>query len=101
MIEIQLSKKKSANLFITFDGKVIQYFSLLNIKTSVSASGMIKVETIKSIEIVPNPNGKQSLVIITKSDAKFSNDEFDDEVLDQVKELVAEVQRAMQDTASS
>jgi hypothetical protein len=40
-------------------------------------------------------NGKHNLLITTKFDARFSNDDVDDEALDKVKALVAEVKRGM------
>ena len=99
LIEVQLSKQNSEKLIVTFDANVVRYFSVMNVRGSSSANGRIHVGHIKSIEISTNPKGKHALVIITKFDAKFSNDEVDDEALDKVKELVAEVQRAMQSTA--
>ena|SRR3972149_5314451 len=99
LIEVQLSKQNSEKLIVTFDADVVRYFSVLNVRTSSSPSGRIHVGHIKSIEVTTNKKGKSALLITTKFNAPFSNDEVDDEALDKVKELVAEVQRAMQSTA--
>lgn len=99
MIEVQLSKQNSEKLIVTFDGSVVRYFSVIDVRTSSSGSGRIHVGHIKSIEIATNKKGKTALLITTKFNVPFSNDEVDNEALEKVKELVAEVQRAMQSTA--
>jgi hypothetical protein len=99
MIEVQLSKQSSEKLIVTFHANVIRYFSVIDVRTSSSSSGRIHVGHIKSIEITTDNKGKHRLLIMTKFDARFSNDEVDDQALDKVKELVAEVQRAMQSIA--
>lgn len=99
MIEVQLSRQNSEKLIVTFDANVVRYFSVIDVRTSSSGSGRIHVGHIKSIEITTNRKGKPALLITTKFNAPFSNDEVDDEALDKVKELVAEVQRAMQSIA--
>jgi len=99
VIEVQLSKQNTEKLIVTFEANVIRYFSVTNVRTSSSASGRIHVGHIKSIEIVTNNKGKHTLLIVSKFDAKFSNDEIDEEVLGKVRELVAEVNRAMQSIA--
>ena len=98
MIEVQLSKISQEKIIVTFDTNVVNYFSVTNVRTSTSASGRIHVGHIKSIEIMTNKKGKPALLLTTKFNATFSNDEIDVEVLDKVKDLVAEVQRAMQTT---
>ncbi|MBC7878533.1 MAG: hypothetical protein H7Y59_15285 [Anaerolineales bacterium] len=98
MIEVQLSKSSQEKIIVTFDTNVVNYFSVTNVRTSTSASGRIHVGHIKSIEITTNKKGKPVLLLTTKFNATFSNDEIDVEVLDKVKDLVAEVQRAMQTT---
>jgi hypothetical protein len=98
MIEVQLSKHSTEKLIVSFDGNVLRYFSVLDVRSSVSASGRIHAGHIKSIEIKTNKKGKQVLLVMTKFDARFSQDEVDVEALDKVKALVAEVQRAMQTT---
>jgi len=98
LIEVQLSKQNSEKLIVTFDANVVRYFSMMNVRTSSSASGRIHAGHIKSIELTPNKKGKPALVITTKFNAAFSNDEVDDDAVDKVRELVAEVQRAMQST---
>ena len=99
MIEVQLSKRNSEQLIVTFDANVVRYFSVMNVRTSSSSSGRIHVGHIKSIELTTNTKGKPALLITTKFNAPFSNDEVDDDALDKVRELVAEVQQAMQSTA--
>lgn len=98
MIEVQLSKNSQEKIIVTFDANVVSYFSVTNVRTSSSASGRIHVGHIKSIEITTNRKGKPALLLTTKFNAPFSNDEIDVETLDKVKDLVAEVQRAMQTT---
>jgi tRNA(Phe) wybutosine-synthesizing methylase Tyw3 len=98
-MEVQLSKQSPERLIVTFDANVIRYFSAINVRTSSSASGRIHVGHIKSIELVTDKKGKNFLLITTKFDAPFSKDAVDDEALEKVKRLVAEVQRAMQSTA--
>jgi len=99
MIEVQLSRQSLEKLIVTFDANVVRYFSVTNVRTSSSSSGRIHVGHIKSIEITTNRKGKPALLITTKFNAPFSNDEVDDDALDKVKALVAEVQQAMQSTA--
>ena len=96
MIEVQLSKQSMEKMIVTFDANVVRYFSVLDVRTSSGASGRIHVGHIKSIEIKTNKKGKPALLITTKFDAPFSNDEIDPEMLEKVKDLVAEVQRAIQ-----
>jgi len=98
MIEVQLSKMSQEKIIVTFDANVVNYFSVTNVRTSTSASGRIHVGHIKSIEITTNKKGKPALLLTTKFNAAFSNDEIDVEALDKVKDLVAQVQRAMQTT---
>ena len=95
MIEVQLSKQSMEKIIVTFDANVVSYFSVLDVRTSSGASGRIHVGHIKSIEIKPNKKGKPALLITTKFDASFSNDEIDSDVLEKVKELVIQVQGAM------
>jgi hypothetical protein len=99
LIEVQLSKQNSEKLIVTFDANVVRYFSVINVRTSSSASGRIHVGHIKSIELTTNKKGKPALVITTNFNATFSNDEVDDDAVDKVRGLVAEVQHAMQSTA--
>lgn len=98
MIEVQISKNSQEKLIVTFDANVVTYFSVTNVRTSSSANGKIHVGHIKSIEITTNRRGKPALLITTKFNAPFSNDEVDDDTLDKVKALVAKVQQAMQST---
>jgi hypothetical protein len=96
MIEVQLSRSSQEKLIVTFHANVVNYFAVTNVRTSSSASGRIHVGHIKSIEIITNRKGNTALLLTTKFNAPFSNDEIDPEALEKVKELVAEVQRAMQ-----
>ena len=73
MIEVQLSKQNSEKLIVTFDANVVRYFSVINVRTSSSASVRIHVGHIKSIELTTNKKGKPALVITTKFNATFSN----------------------------
>lgn len=95
MIEVQLSKQSSEKLIVTFEANVVRYYSVLDVRTSSSASGKIHAGHIQSIEIKANRKGKPALLITTKFNATFSNDEIDPEALEKVKELVAEVQAAL------
>jgi len=99
MIEAQLSKRSPEKLIVTFDANVVRYFSVLDVRTSSSASGRIHAGHIKSIEITTDMNGKHKHLVTTKFDATFSNDDVDDEALDKVKALVAEVKRAVESIA--
>ena len=99
MIEAQLSKRSPEKLIVTFDANVVRYFSVLDVRTSSSGSGRIHAGHIKSIEIKMDKNGKHKLLVTTKFDATFSNDDIDDEALDKVKALVAEVKRAVESIA--
>ena len=98
MIEVQLSKHSQEKLIVTFDGSVVRYFSVIDVRTSSSGSGRIHIGHIQSIETTTR-NGKHTLLINTKFGAKFSNDAVDAEALGKVNELVAQVRHAMQSVA--
>ena len=95
MIEVQLSKQSSEKLIVTFDANVVRYYSVFDVRTTTGPSGKIHVGHIKSIEIKTNKKGNPALLITTKFNAPFSNDEIDPDMLEKVKVLVAEVQGAM------
>jgi hypothetical protein len=96
MIEVQLSKQSLEKLIVSFDGTVLRYYSVLDVRSSTSGSGRIHVGHIKSIELTQNKKGKQVLRVVSHFDAKFSQDEVDEAAIPKVLALVAEVQRAMQ-----
>jgi len=98
MIEVQLSKKNSSKTIITLYGNIIEYFSALNYDGGRS----IHVGHLTSIGIVPNKKGKHELSITDARNRAFLHNpvnEVDDEALEKVKELIAEVQRARQSIA--
>jgi tRNA(Phe) wybutosine-synthesizing methylase Tyw3 len=96
MIEVQLSKQDQEQLIVTFDANVLNYYSVMNVRTTSSASGRIHVGHIQSIEITTNNKGKPVLVVMTKFGVRFSRDEVEAQAVDKVRALVADVQRAMQ-----
>jgi len=98
MIEVQLSKKNSSKTIVTLYGNIIEYFSALNYDGGRS----IHVGHLTSIGIATNKKGKHELSITDERNRAFLHNpvnEVDDEALEKVKELVAEVQRAMQSIA--
>jgi hypothetical protein len=97
VLEVQLSKHSQEKLIVTFDGSVVRYFSVMDIR-STSNGGGIHVGHIQSIETTTR-NGKHALLVNTKFGVKFSNDSVDAEALGKVNELVAQVRQAMQSLA--
>ena len=98
MIDVQLSRKNTSKTIVTLYGNVIEYFSVLNYEGGRS----IHVGHLTSIGITTNKKGKHELFITDERNRPFLHNpinEVDDEALDKVKELVTEVQRAMQSTA--
>jgi len=93
MIEVQLSQNIHKTI-VTFHANMIQYFYA----TEKNGGRSVHVGHIKSIEITTNKNGKHALLITTQL-FTFLDHEVEDQALDKVKELVVEVQRAMQSTA--
>ncbi len=99
MLEVQLSKHSQEKLIVTFDGSVLRYFSVMDVRTSSNnSSGRLHVGHIQSIETTTR-NGKHALLVNTKFGVKFSNDSVDAEALSKVNELVAQVRQAMQSVA--
>ena len=92
MIEVQLSQNIHKTI-VTFHANIVQYFYA----TEKNGGRSVHVGHIKSIEIKTNNKGKSALLITTQL-FTFLDHEIDDQALDKVKELVDEVQRAMQST---
>jgi hypothetical protein len=86
MFKIQLNKRFFA--FVTFDGMVPEFFSADSEKSSRYHVGMIK-----SIEVTADKKGNHHLKMNTN---KVSLDqELDQEVVNEVRGMVSEVQKAM------
>lgn len=95
MIDVQLSKKNSSKTIVTLYGNIIEYFSALEYDGGKS----IHIGHLTSIGITTNKKGKHELFITDERNRAFLHspiNEVEDEALDKVKELVAEVQRARQ-----
>ena len=92
MIEVQLFTQSHEKTILTFDNNVLEYFY----GTSNGQSMRYHVGQIKSIEITTDKNGKHTLVMATKFHTR--KEEVAEKALGKTKELVAEVQRAMQST---
>jgi hypothetical protein len=98
MIDVQLSKHNSSKTIVTLYGNIIEYFSALNYDGGRS----VHVGHLTSIGITRNKKGKYELSITDKRNREFLHNpvnEVDDEALEKVSALVAEVQRAMQSIA--
>ena len=91
-MEVQLFTKSHEKTILTFDNNVLEYFY----GTSNGETKRYHVGQIKSIELTTDKNGKHTLVMTTKFLAR--KEEVSDTALSKTKELVAEVQRAMQST---
>ena len=91
-MEVQLFTKSHEKTILTFDNNVLEYFY----GTSNGETKRYHVGQIKSIELTTDKNGKHTLVMTTKFHAR--KEEVSDTALCKTKELVAEVQRAMQST---
>ena len=95
MIDVQLSKTNSSKTIITLYGNVIEYFSALNYEGGRS----LHIGHLASIGITTNKRGKYELSITDERNRGFLHNpinEVDDEALEKVRELVAEVQRIKQ-----
>jgi hypothetical protein len=98
MIEVQLSKKNSSKTIVTLYGNIIEYFSALHYDGGRS----IHIGHLTFIGITTNKKGKHELMITDERNRAFLHNpvnEVDDEALEKVKELVAQVQRAKQSIA--
>ena len=92
MIEVQLFTQSHEKTILTFDNNVLEYFwGNVNGETI-----RFHVGQIKSIEITTDKKGKHTLVMATKFHTR--TEDVADKALGKTKELVAEVQRAMQST---
>ena len=92
MIEVQLFTQSHEKTILTFDNNVLEYFH----GTVNGETRRYHVGQIKSIELMTDKNGKHTLVMSTKFHTR--KEEVADKSLGKTKELVAEVQRAMQST---
>jgi len=92
MVEVRLTQNIHKTI-VTLNANMIQYFYA----TEKNGGRSMHVGHIKSIEITTDKKGKHKLLITTEL-FTFLDHEVDDTALEKVKELVAEVQRAMQST---
>jgi hypothetical protein len=92
MIDVQLFTQSHEKTILIFDNNVLEYFyGTLNGETKRYHVGQIK-----TIEITTDKNGKHTLVMATKFHTR--KEEVADKALGKAKELVVEVQRAIQST---
>ena len=92
MIEVQLFTQSNEKTILAFDNNVLEYFyGTVNGETKRYHVGQIK-----SIELATDNSGKHTLVMSTKFHTR--REQVADKALVKTKELVAEVQRAMQST---
>ena len=92
MIEVQLFTQSHEKTILTFDNNVLEYFyGNLNGETKRYHAGQIK-----TIELATDKNEKHTLVMATKFHTR--KEEVAEKALGKTKELVAEVQRAIQST---
>jgi len=92
MIEVQLFTQSHEKTILTFDNNVLEYFyGNLNGETKRYHVGQIK-----TIELATDKNGKHTLVTAAKFHTR--KEEVAEKALGKTKELVAEVQRAIQST---
>ena len=92
MIEIRLATGKLTGSVITFDGRIIEYFS-----TQSRQGSRYHVIQIASIEIVTDKHGKNTLNITSKyaNDILMAGVDIRDEVLAEMQSFVAAVRNAM------
>jgi hypothetical protein len=92
MIEIRLSTEPSNNTLITFDGKVIEFFSVV-----ARGSTRIHIFEIAKIEIVTDKHGNNTLNIYSKyvNSILMAGATIRPEVLAETQALVAAVRQAM------
>ena len=86
MLKIQLTKDPFT--FVTFDGLVLEYFADHKDTSSRSHVGLIEL-----IELTTDKKGRHYLKMNTKRASL--NQDLDEQAVNDVKELVAEVQKAM------
>jgi hypothetical protein len=95
MIDVQLSRNNTSKTIITLYGNILEYFSALNYDGGRS----LHVGHLTSIGLTTNRKGKHELSITDERNRAFLHNpvnEVDDEALDKVRELVAEVLRRKQ-----
>ena len=92
MIEVQLFTQSHQKTILIFDNNVLEYFY----GTSNGETKCYHVGQIRIIELTTDKNGKHALVMSTKFHTR--KEEVADKALGKTRELVAEVQRAMQST---
>jgi hypothetical protein len=92
MTEIRLSTGRITSSLITFDGRIIEYFS-----TQSRQGSRYHVLQIASIEIVTDKHGKNTLDIRSKyaNDILMAGVDIRDEVLAEMQAFVAAVRQAM------
>jgi hypothetical protein len=92
MIEIRLSTSSSDNTLITFDGHIVEYYSVLSRQSS-----RMHVFQIARIEIVTDKHGNNTLSIISKyaNSILLAGATIRPEVLAETEALVAAVRQAM------
>jgi hypothetical protein len=92
MIEIRLSTESSDNTLITFDGKIIEYFSVVT-----RGSTRIHVFEIANIEVATDAKGRNRLNITSKyvNSPLLTGLTVRPEALAEMQALVVEVKQAM------
>ena len=92
MIEIRLSTESSDNTLISFDGRVLEFFSIISRHTT-----RIHVFEIANIEIVVDKHGRCSLNVNSKyvNELILGGQTVRSEVLPETQALVAAVRQAM------
>jgi len=92
MITIRLSTEPRDNTLITFDGSVLEFFSVMS-KTSMR----FHVFQIASIEIVKDGHGRNTLTVTSKyvNEMLIGGHAVRDEVLVETQTLVTAVKEAM------
>ena len=92
MVEIRLSTEPRDNTLITFDGHVLEFFSVIS-----KQSSRFHVFQLASIEIVKDGRGRNTLSITSKyaNELLLGGHAVRDEVLAETQALVAEVRQAM------
>ena len=92
MIEIRLSTEPRDNTLITFDGSVLEFFSVIS-----KVSSRFHVFQIANIEIVKDGRGRNMLSVTSKyvNEMLIGGHAVRDEVLGEAQALVAAVKQAM------
>ena len=92
MIEIRLSTEPRDNTLITFDGSVLEFFSVIS-----RVSSRFHVFQIANIEIVKDGRGRNMLTVTSKyaNEMLIGGHTVRDEVLAEAQALVVAVKEAM------